>query len=191
MKDAHELAKVYYSAARAEIIQRLGMREQVLLAGVTAFGVIGGLAFANHRENENLLCLLPLLSLAFTIVLFRHHWLIADLANYINRELAPPLGIGSNEKTQQELMPLHWDAWLLGPSGRHIRAPKRKLRTILIIEWFGALLLLLGPGVAGFVQVFDAIYSRHRAIFWTDVVLLAIAGALFLPDCIRLFFKWK
>ena len=32
MPDAHELAKVYYAAARAEVVTRLAMREQVLLA---------------------------------------------------------------------------------------------------------------------------------------------------------------
>ena len=191
MPDAHELAKVYYSAARAEILQRLALREQVLLAGAAAFGVIGGLAFANHRENQNLLCLVPFLSLAFTVVLFRHHWLIADLGNYINRELAPPLGIGARNEVEEALLPLHWDAWLFGPMGRHVRAPRRKLRTILIIEWLGALFLLLGPGVAGFILVSDALYLRHRTIFWTDIVALACSGALFLPDAIRLFFRWK
>jgi hypothetical protein len=38
MLDAHDLAKNYYIAAREEILQRLNLREQVLLACVTAFG---------------------------------------------------------------------------------------------------------------------------------------------------------
>jgi hypothetical protein len=117
MLDANDLAKTYFVAARDEIIERLELREQVLLAGVTAFGVIGGLVVSG--KVPGLLTLFPLLSLAFTLVFFRHHFLITDLANYIDAELGPPLGLPKVESPDSEKMPLHWDAWLLAPKGRY------------------------------------------------------------------------
>jgi hypothetical protein len=41
----NESAIAFYNAARAEIVQRLSLREQVLLAYLATWGVIAGLAF--------------------------------------------------------------------------------------------------------------------------------------------------
>lgn len=189
MPDAHELAKIYYSAARAEILQRLALREQVLLAGVTTFGVLGGLALSNHMEN--LLCRFPLLSLAFTIVLFRHHWLIADLGKYITDELDPSLGLEQVGGPAEAHMPLHWNAWLRLGRGRFGQTSRTKLRTILAGELGGIWLLLWGPGLAGLVLSFNKLYQVHRPVVWIDIALLLFAIVPFVPQAIRLVFKWE
>src|ERR1035438_2203566 len=115
MTEAHELAKVYYAAARAEILQRLALREQVLLAGVAAFGAIAGLALSGKMANLNVVVLFPLLSFAFSIVLFRHHFLMKSLGEYIVTVLGPHLREGDEEGTDKTAMPPHWDAWLRIP----------------------------------------------------------------------------
>ncbi|MGA3161195.1 MAG: hypothetical protein ABSC77_08245 [Terracidiphilus sp.] len=190
MPDAHELAKTYYNAARAEILGRLALREQVLLAAVTAFGVIGGLGLSNHMENENLLALFPFLSLAFTVVLFRHHWLIADLGNYIAVELDPSLQPADIEEPLGERMPYHWNAWLRLGHGRFGQASRRKLRAILIGELLGTWLLIWGPGMAGLILSFNGMYQVHRSIIWIDIALLLIALLPFVREIILLIFRW-
>lgn len=90
MPDSHDLSKTYFAAARAEVLQRMAVREQVLLAGVTAFGVISGLALSNN-ERRDLLGMCPFLSFAFAVLFFRLHFLMAHLAQYIHSELDPYL----------------------------------------------------------------------------------------------------
>jgi hypothetical protein len=166
MPDPHDLAKSYYSAARAEVIQRLAMREQVLLAGVTAFGVIGGLALSSG-EKQYLFALCPFLSFAFTVLLFRHHFLMIDLGRYIRSELNPLLGITGTTR----FSPIHWDNWLRNKDS------SKRLRIILAMELAGAWLLLWLPGLIGAV-----IAQVSYTIKWVDGILLAIALLPFLLE---------
>ena len=196
MPDPHEAAKVYFSAARAEILQRLALREQVLLAGVATFGVVGGVALTANAPF--LLHIFPLLSIAFTLVLFRHHWLITDLSNYVNFELSPSLGIEKKGTLPEaDPMPLHWDAWLQSSSGRHFQAPKRTLRNILSFELSVSWLLLWGPGLAGLILFLVRRYQATGTInwcdpfLWVDAVLLALAIVPFVQQAWQLTFKWR
>jgi len=193
--DAHDLAKVYYNAARAEILQRLALREQVLLAGVTTFGVVAGLAANNPAHSQQMIAFFPLLSLLFTAALFRHHLLIADLGNYINVELGPDLGIDSKPQpgAPAPAMPLHWDAWLSHPHGRNSPPPKRNLRTILFFEFFSSLALLWGPGLAATIwRAFSLGAAFHcDLIFWINTLLLLAATPWYWADFKRLSWGWK
>lgn len=136
-----------------------------------------------------LLSLFPLLSFAFAVVLFRHHFLITDLGDYINFELAPYLGLTKAAGSSGVPMPLHWDAWLLSPTARYSRGPRRKPRVILSIELFGAWLLLWGPGLGGLVSVL--LLHESRTVIWIDSVLLVFAIAPFLSEAQRLLFRWR
>jgi len=164
MPNGHDLAKIYYSAARAEVLQRLAMREQVLLAGVTAFGVIGGLALANGRQY--LLSLFPVLSLAFAVLHFRHHFLMGHLGQYIRSELDPALGFTDVEEGSPQL-PAHWDNWLRNEEG------SSHIRYILVMELLGSWLLLWLPGLIGLLVLRSKV---SRSLISIDVVLLI--GAL-------------
>jgi hypothetical protein len=177
MPDPYDLAKTYYNAARAEIVQRLVLREQVLLAGVTAFGVIGGLAL--NGKAISLLGLFPALSALFTVLLFRHHWLINGLAHHINFELSQFLGIEEVKGSNAPKMPIHWDAVNRSSPG--------KLRLILFVESITAMFLLLGPGVWEWVSVIGIV---SWTVFWRDAGLLLFALSLFLFDLHRLIFRW-
>jgi len=48
----HTLAIQFYNAARAEIVQRLAMREQGLYAFVAAVGIIIGVALKDSTNNH-------------------------------------------------------------------------------------------------------------------------------------------
>jgi hypothetical protein len=180
MLDAHDLAKVYYSAARAEIVQRLAMREQVLLAAVATFGVIGGLFLSGHILGARLLgTLFPFLSFVFTMVLLRHDWLMVDLADYINSELGPSLGLERVEASGEPQMPIHWDAWLRW-GGRHMERRKRHLKGFLITELLGSLLLLWLPGFAFLLCI------KGGVLLWVDIGLLIVPFVLFVWQFVRL-----
>lgn len=201
--DPHELAKIYFGAARAEILARLSMREQVLLAGFTTFGVIGGLAISGKAPE--LLSISPLLSIAFTLVLFRHHWLITNLSDYVNHELSPSLGIKLDKKTGIEqnkksdvvLMPLHWDAWLRSPKGRYMTAPNQRLRGILCFELASQWLLIWVPGLTELGFFLLNKFQSNQPINWCGPVLsidfasLAFALVPYVEETYRLAFRWN
>ena len=184
-----ELARVYFSAARSEVTQRLALREQVLLAGFATFGVVGGLAFSNHKEQ--LLSLFPVLSIAFSLLLFRHHWLITDLSNYINFELTPSLMPETQNATDNVVVPHHWDSWLQSGSGSHRPPPKRELRNILTFELFGAWLLIWSPGLAGLIFVMHGFFSWSDPIVWIDIALLTLSLVPYALEANHLAFRWK
>jgi hypothetical protein len=184
-----ELARAYFSAARSEVTQRLALREQVLLAGFATFGVVGGLAFSNHKEQ--LLGLFPGLSIAFSLLLFRHHWLITDLSNYINFELTPFLAPETQNDTSKVLIPHHWDSWLLSGRGTHRAPPKRELRNILTFELFGAWILIWGPGLGGLIFVLHGFFNWSDPIVWIDIVLLALSLVPYALEANHLAFRWK
>jgi hypothetical protein len=170
MADDHDLAKIYYGAARAEILQRLAMREQVLLAGVTAFGVIGGLALGDNGGRQYLFGMFPFLSFAFVVLLFRHHFLMTKLGQYIHSELDRYLGFS-------DPVPAHWNNWIsYGESSKD-------LRLILAMELLGAWLLLWLPGMIALLGLHRKVSVPLKSV---DSVLLIAALAPFILEAKRL-----
>ena len=188
MPDPHDLAKTYYNAARAEVLQRISLREQVLLAGVTAFGVIAGLAVSG--KSPALLNIGPVVSLAFTVLFFRHHILMHDLGRYIKEHLSQSLAVSATPADGEAPMPLHWDAWLATP-GRGRRASRTaKLRVILLFELFGAWLLLWAPGLGALLAL---ILSRHinTELIWFDGACLLLSILPYLSEATGLLSRWS
>ncbi len=188
MAEALELAKAYYAAARAEVVQRVALREQVLLAGVTAFGVLTGLSLGNATAKPELLPLFPALSFAFTLLFFRHQYIMGTMGRYIIGEIGPSLKPPHAAGATKEKWPVHWDEWILVGQGPHSKAPKRRLRVILSTEMFGACLLLWGPGLGAYCLEFG---HASRAILWTDGALLAIAILPYLQVVTYILFRWR
>lgn len=97
--DEHK--KMFYEAARAEVVQRLALRDQSLIAYIVAAGAYIGFIIQprmtpqpNADVNEvmtglGLLLVLPFLSLLFTYVVLQHHIMIGRLGDYARR-LYPP-----------------------------------------------------------------------------------------------------
>ena len=184
MLDPHDLAKVYYSAARSEIVQRLALRESVLLAAVGTFGLLAGLVLDGKGPGPWLLSLFPLLSLAFTVVLFRHNWIIHDQGDYINTNLAEFLGLGPAELGQPP-MPLHWDAAL------RRGARSFKLSRILLAELGGAWFLIWAPALFALCLTIREKQPGMRAMIVVDIIALVLALAPFAVELRRLTLKWK
>jgi len=110
------VALQYYNAARAEILQRLALREQVLLAFLTAIGVMASLI--GHASEpagpQGLLRLVlygvPWLSLAFTMAIRRHNFIIRQLGKYVHDELGAVLCQPLTDSDADDANKIrHWD----------------------------------------------------------------------------------
>jgi hypothetical protein len=104
-EETSELAICFYNAARAEILQRLNMREATFLGWATTaallFTWLGGIKKASLRID--LLELMPFLALAFGLALYRHSFIIRKFGEHIRNDLNPHLG------QKDPAVPPHWD----------------------------------------------------------------------------------
>jgi hypothetical protein len=99
--DDAQLTLAFYDSARAEIVQRLSLRETTLLAWVATVGVILGLV----AKDQGLLTVIPLLCLPFAWVVHRHDLIIGYINDYRFEQLDPKL------RQNDPLAPMHWDHW--------------------------------------------------------------------------------
>ena len=84
---------MFYNAARAEVVQRLTLREQVLLASLATSAAIATFAFRSSPSSfdPDLLLLIPVLSGLFVVAFFRHDWVIRRLGTYLEKDLRETL----------------------------------------------------------------------------------------------------
>ncbi len=104
--DNGQLALAFYNAARAEVVQRLALREQTLLAWITTMGVVIGFSASKTNPSSfdpKLIRLVPLLCLPFGLMIHRHNLIIRYIGEYIRGELNPHL------RQHESVPPSHWD----------------------------------------------------------------------------------
>lgn len=89
---------VVYESARNELIQRLGLRDQALIAYIASAGAYFGFVVAPSQEQDfamglaseaALILVLPILSLVFTYVILQHHVMIGKIGQF-TRIMMPP-----------------------------------------------------------------------------------------------------
>jgi hypothetical protein len=93
-----EQNRMFYQAARAEVVQRLSLRDQSLVAYVVAAGAYLGFIVQPQLKptaqtdeiiaGSAIVIVLPILSLLFTYVILQHHIVIGRLGEYA-RQLYP------------------------------------------------------------------------------------------------------
>jgi hypothetical protein len=134
------LAIAFYEAARAEILERLNMRETTFLAWITVVGAI--LSFAAKGPSSNvlfeprLLQLIPALCLPFSLAIYRHTLIIRYLGEYLGRELRGFLRQGKDPKERDtQDAPRHWDI---------SSTLQSRIRTFLTIEGIAYTFFLAG-----------------------------------------------
>lgn len=81
-----DIKKTFYESARAELIQRIQLRDNVALLYLAAVATIFGIALAKDGKLEILL-VVPLLSLAASVLTSQHHILIGALGKYCSSEI--------------------------------------------------------------------------------------------------------
>ena len=77
--------------ARNNILERVKQREISLIFYLGAVSTIVGVAFNNETSNENILLLIPFLSLGITLLISFHNSMMNSLSEYIVNELEPEI----------------------------------------------------------------------------------------------------
>ena len=77
----------YYQTARAEILERIRLREAVIVVWLGVMGAVVGVAFKVDEPSNEILLLLPVLALGFAMRIADHEKIIAKLAVYVSLDL--------------------------------------------------------------------------------------------------------
>jgi hypothetical protein len=114
LPDAAQLATRFYESVRAEMIQRIAVRDQILMFYIASLGAY--LAFVYNQNADIgasctdwtallrhifLLVPIPLLCLIFTLLILQHHIVIGNLGLYLNTEWRRNL--------KPDAVAVHWD----------------------------------------------------------------------------------
>lgn len=83
-----DTARIFYTSARTELVERMRLRDNTLVFYLAAVGAIFGVALG-PAKNPDLLMLLPFLSLGAGIVISQHFALMGSLAAYCALEIGP------------------------------------------------------------------------------------------------------
>ncbi len=90
------LAIAYYNSARSELIERIKLRDQTLSLYILAMGAYLGFVWTAHFGHQEkpvsvldfiIIAPMPLICLAFTLIIIQHHILIGRLGLYLGCEL--------------------------------------------------------------------------------------------------------
>jgi len=170
--DENARVVAFYNAARAEVIQRLSLCEQVLLAYLTVSGVVAGVANRTGTLEPRALIIVPMLAFPFVLALLRHDESIHRLGQYIT-VLRPHLTVTIGDEKIND-----WDG---------SDALKNELNLHLVVEKFTYAALMIGPGVACLFITSDLINHGHKALYITSVISVALGTLFSALPFVRLF----
>jgi hypothetical protein len=83
-----ETARITYEASRAEVLERIRLRDAALLGYLAAVAAIFGVA-ATNADGFHVLFVLPFLSLAAALLVCQHDWTVAAICWFITEEIRP------------------------------------------------------------------------------------------------------
>ena len=148
---AGDNARQYHLTARTELIQRIQLRDYVLLVFLAAVGTLFGIAFRTSAEPEILL-VVPYLTLGAAVIISQHQEVIGSLGSFMSNELHPFLD--SIDDAAPE-----WDT---------SKALKKHLTTAIWMRTLGHLILLIIPSLAALALNWRHIYNFHfpEGIIW-------------------------
>ena len=177
LPDNAALTLAFYSAARAEAVQRIVMRENIILAWMTLSSALVGLWVTNDKFRIGVAEVLPVVSLAFAMLAYRHTMVMGMLGTYLTRDLRDAL------RQRQESAPRHWDSsCALSEGGTRY----------LVLEILSYTLLQAGLPIAGLVYLLAWQHADLRSLaIWPGVVctcVLVVGGIVELFSALRR--KW-
>lgn len=169
-----ELVTKIYESARAEIIQRIALRDQALMAYVAIIG--GYLFFLVSRfkdggfEIKDNVCTeftlsfpLPIICLLFTFIVIQHHLVISDLGRFLKNEWPKNLG-----RTKV----LHWD------DSNSLRDRAEFIQLIRTLAQCVSLLVPLGFEVIMYSKNFSTLQSQCCVLLTLSALLFVTSAAL-------------
>jgi hypothetical protein len=170
--DNTALTIAFYSAARAEVIQRITLRDTTVLAWITTSGVLLGLGVRGGNDDLGMRLwiaeLLPAISLAFGLAVYRHTYIMECITDYFVNHLNTFL----RQDEDISLVPRHWD---------NSPTIKAKIPIYLGIELFAYFLLMTGPPVGCVIYLW--VHDMRLQTFWfwqaclCTILLMSLLGA--------------
>lgn len=161
-----ESARTFYNCARAELVERIRLRDNIFVFYPAAVGAVFGVALGTADKVETLL-LLPFLGLGVTMLISQHFAVIGALAAYCVLEVGPFLcGLTPSEDAPQ------WD-------NSKALADYRDA-AILMRTWGHALLIIL-PSIGALGMNWKhgiCSPSPLSILWWAGVVCLVAAGVV-------------
>ena len=163
---AADTARAYYNSARAELIERIRLRDQIFVFYLAGVGAVFGVGLGATSKTD-MLMLAPFLGLGAAILISQHFAVIGALASYCVLELGPFLrGLTPSEDAPQ------WDDSKALAEYRHAAIGMR--------TW-GHVLLIILPSAGGLAVTWKhGIYSPFPfgILWWVGVVCLVAAGVV-------------
>ncbi len=158
---AGDSARQHHLTARSELIQRIQLRDHVLVLFLVAVGTLFGIAFGTSAKPEILL-VVPYLTLGAAVVISQHQEIIGSLGSFLHNELHPFL------ETIDEVAP-EWDT---------SQSLKEYLTTAIWMRTLGHSILLVVPSLAalalnwchGFVSPFP-----EGPVWWFGVGFMVLS----------------
>jgi hypothetical protein len=83
-----ETARTNYQSVRSEILERIQLRDNVLVMYLGAIGAFFGLSLGTQAKPEILL-IIPYFALGATVIITQHHSMIGSLGDFLAREMEP------------------------------------------------------------------------------------------------------
>ena|GEM_PF-2235543 len=159
---AGETARKHYESARMELIERIQLRDNVLLLYLGAVGTIFGVSIGTTARLEILL-VIPYLALGASTIVSQHHAMIGSLGDFLAHEIEPFL------REIGEYAP-QWD------TSEALKASSNM--STLMGRTLGHLLLIIIPPIAGL-----SLNWRHGfyltfpegLLWWSGVILTGMS----------------
>ena len=162
LPDNGALALAFFNTARAEAVQRIGMRETTFTFWIATVGVILGLSVKAHGQPDPVwLSLIPILSVPFTFLIVRHTMIVTWISHFVRDELNPALRQPANAPGAFPPGPRHWD---------NSRDFSRRIRIYLWFENSVYAVLLVLPGIS------VDFWLAMNACYWQSAWFLLCAG---------------
>lgn len=171
-----QIVVAYYEAARAELLQRLEQRDNVVVLYV---GAIGAIVSAGSDSFYFLGVVLPLVALGAAFIYTQHDRVMDFLSQYCE-QLAPwidKVWAGSSSESMPAPPSLDQEIW------KKRRPPWVRLAARLLDRQLRLqLFLFVGPGLIGIVSAFTLTVTPSWADLWAGggSLLIALTAALVL-----------
>ena len=174
------LLTVYYQNARDELNSRIGHRDNVLLLFLGTWAAIFGIAFGNISRPVILFAVAPL-GLGASLIIAQHNDLIGAIAEYCGIEVSKQA-----KRIIGDGCPYPWDTSSamieIGP--RRLKSPEglaeKAVPRVLADRLYASLLLVAGPGIAGWIVAFVSTDNWWVRIAGSTVDLIATLWIIFL-----------
>lgn len=157
-------ARTFYESAREELIQRIRLRDNVLLFYLGAVGTISGVALGGGGVTKEILFILPFLTLGVAILVSQHNALIGSLGHFCACEIEPFFEDSSNSEYAPQ-----WD------SSDALEGYKQQ--AIKLRSW-GHTLMILVPAIASLSINYSYIIApvAFGILWWSAFISLVLSS---------------